>query len=121
ERPALRDARRLASAWRAAFIASKTRVNALYGHAPRVPYTHGKVTRRSATPRSGSVKQGCKPRAQKCAAGTKWAVRHRELRPQTRRSSSSGGARTRNRYRKVERACARLEGWQHQPAAVQND
>src|SRR5262245_10021222 len=26
------------------------------------------------TPHSGLVKQGCKPRAQKCAAGTRWAV-----------------------------------------------
>src|SRR5262249_25281117 len=43
------------------------------GHAQRVPL-HPNDSRRSATPRSGSVKQGCKTRAQKCAAGTRKAV-----------------------------------------------
>ena len=44
-----------------------------YVHAQRVPL-HPNDSRRSATPRSGSVKQGCKTRAQKCAAGTRRAV-----------------------------------------------
>ena len=42
--------------------------------APRVPRTHPNVSRRFAHPRFGLAKQSCKPWAQTCAAGTRWAV-----------------------------------------------
>ena len=45
-----------------------------YVHAHGCSAEHPNDSRRSATPRSGSVKQGCKTRAQKCAAGTRRAV-----------------------------------------------
>src|SRR6516165_6691033 len=64
ERPASWDARRLASAWYAALW--------------RTPRVFRRAPERLSALRppldSGLVKQGCKPRAQKRAAGTRWAV-----------------------------------------------
>src|SRR6516165_11872751 len=47
---------------------------------PRYGTSHGCLARTRTslgappTPRFGCAKQSCKPRAQKCAAGTRWAV-----------------------------------------------